>query len=305
MLIIGSANALVGLDAGFEILAAGGSALDAVERATRIVEDNPDDHTVGYGGYPNLLGEVELDASIMDGATRRAGAVGALRGYREAISLARRVMEDLPHVFVVGEGAARFAAECGLTRDDLLSPEAEAVWRKGVDAQLNGQPLPDQLAQLARLTTDPERAAGTVNVIAVDSQGHIASAVSTSGWAWKYPGRLGDSPVIGAGNYADDRYGAAGCTGFGELALRASTARSVVRSLEAGLDVASACTAAIEDLRTLGGVEPESLIMNVVALDASGRHSAASTNPTAQYAVRSEEMSAATLLPRLHVPASR
>src|SRR6185295_16783144 len=101
----------IGIPAAWAILQEGGTALDAVEAATRIVEDNPEDHSVGYGGYPNLLGEVELDASIMDGTALRAGAVGALRGYRHPISVARRVMEELPHVMLAGAGAARFAAE--------------------------------------------------------------------------------------------------------------------------------------------------------------------------------------------------
>jgi beta-aspartyl-peptidase (threonine type) len=301
VIILGSGNALVGLDAGWEVLAADGTALDAVEVATRLVEDDPDDHTVGYGGYPNILGEVELDASIMDGATRRAGAVGALRGYREAITLARRVMEDLPHVLIVGDGAARFAAECGLQPDDLLSEEARAVWRDGLDAQLHGEAIPDQLAQLARITADPERAAGTVNVLAQDGAGHIASAVSTSGWAWKYPGRLGDSPVIGAGNYADDRFGAAACTGFGELSLRAATARGIVRSMQDGASPEDACEGAIRDLVSLGDVPPDAVIMSVVALDRDGRPGAASTRAGATYAVRGAGMETAALFGRRHV----
>src|SRR6476620_1883002 len=119
MIIIASSNGDIGLPIAWDILRSGGSAIDAVEAATRIVEDNPADHSVGYGGYPNLLGEVELDASIMDGTTLRAGAVGALRGYRHAISVARRVMEDLPHVMLVGAGDARFAAEIGMAQADL------------------------------------------------------------------------------------------------------------------------------------------------------------------------------------------
>ncbi len=301
MVIIGSANAIVGLDAGWEVLAGGGSVIDAVEVATRLVEDNREDHSVGLGGYPNLLGEVELDASIMEGTDRRAGAVGALRGYRAAITLARRVMEDLPHVLVVGEGAARFARECEMEAEDLLTPEARARWEEVLEHQLHGAPMPDALAELARLATDPERAAGTVNIMARDAAGHVASAVSTSGWAWKYPGRLGDSPVIGAGNYADDRYGAAACTGFGELALRAATARSVVAGMQGGATVEEACTAAIRDLGGLGSIGHSSVIMNIVALDSHGRHAAASTNPEAKYAVRTGQMAEAALVPRVHV----
>ena len=116
MIVVASANGRVGIGAAIEILRAGGSALDAVETATRLVEANPEDHTVGYGGYPNLLGEVELDASIMDGRTLSAGAVGGLKGFKHPISVARRVMEDLPHVLLVGEGAARFAREIGWPR---------------------------------------------------------------------------------------------------------------------------------------------------------------------------------------------
>ena len=301
MIIIGSGNALVGLDAGWEVLAAGGAALDAVEVATRAVEDNPLDHTVGYGGYPNVLGEVELDASIMDGTTRRAGAVGALRGYRAAITLARRVMDELPHVLVVGEGAARFARECGFEAEDLLTEEAREVWQQGLDAQLHGGEIPEQLAQLARLTADPERAAGTVNVLARDGDGHIASAVSTSGWAWKYPGRLGDSPVIGAGNYADDRYGAAACTGFGELSLRAATAHGIVRTMAGGASARDACREAIRELAELGELTTAAIIMSVVALDREGRPAAASTNPGATYAMRDAAMGSAALVPRDHV----
>ena len=158
------------------------------------------------------------------------------------------------------------------------------------------------LAALARMATDPERAAGTVNIMARDAAGHIASAVSTSGWAWKYPGRLGDSPVIGAGNFADDRYGAAACTGFGELSLRASTARTVVAAMQHGATVEDACTASIRELADLDSIGHSKVIMNIVALDSHGHHAAASTNPDAMYAVRTEWMEAAELTARVHVP---
>jgi beta-aspartyl-peptidase (threonine type) len=201
MIVIASANGEIGIRAAWDILSSGGTALDAVEAATRIVEANPDDHSVGYGGYPNLLGEVELDASIMDGATLRAGAVGALKGFRHPITVARQVMEQLPHVMLAGEGAARFAAELGLPREELLTDEAARVWREGVAGRLpeafrdaQGAIIAGLLGRASHLATDPERVAGTVNFIALDAAGHLASAVSTSGWAWKYPGRLGDSP---------------------------------------------------------------------------------------------------------------
>lgn len=305
MLLIASANGAVGMAAGWAILQAGGTALDAVEAATRKVEDNPKDHSVGYGGYPNLLGEVELDASIMEGATLRAGAVGALRGIRHPISVARQVLEQLPHVLLVGEGAARFATELGMQPENLLTPPAEQAWRAGLAGRLpeefrdaQGQIMERMLARATRLATDPVRVAGTVNFIAQDAAGHIASAVSTSGWAWKYPGRLGDSPIIGAGNYADDRYGAAACTGWGELAIRASTARSVVMYLQHGYALEDACRAAFRDLGALG-LPPEHCLMSLIALDRHGQHCAVSTAPGRTYVYQAQGMASHAELPRL------
>jgi beta-aspartyl-peptidase (threonine type) len=307
MIIIASSNGAIGIPAAWDILRGGGTALDAVEAATRIVEDNPDDHTVGYGGYPNLLGDVELDASIMDGATLRAGAVGALQGYRHPITVARRVMEQLPHVMLAGEGAARFAAELGMPREELLTDEAARVWRDGVAGRLpeafrdaQGAIIAGLLSRAASLATDPERVAGTVNFIAQDAAGHIASAVSTSGWAWKYPGRLGDSPIIGAGNYADDRYGAAACTGWGELAMRAGTARGVVLYLKCGYTLEDACREAFRDLAALG-VPADHCLMNMVALDRAGRHYAVTTVPGRTYAYQADGMAAPAVLPRVVV----
>ncbi len=301
MLLVGSSNALIGFDRGIEILKAGGSALDAIEAVTRVVEDNPDDHTVGYGGIPNLDGVVELDASIMDGATRRAGCVGGMRGYRAAITVARAVMERLPHVFVVGDGAAEVAASIGLTEENLLSPEAERIWRDGLEGRLDKSSAANRMAAVVAglRPSSAELDAGTVDVLAQDGTGSIASAVSTSGWGWKHPGRLGDTPVIGAGNYCDNRYGAAACTGLGELAIRAGTARTAVDALASGLDARAASARALEDLTGLA--PPESAWMNVVALGADGSHGAASLHADTTYALWTEDMTAGELMPRVHV----
>jgi L-asparaginase / beta-aspartyl-peptidase len=306
VLLIGSSNALIGFDRGIEILRAGGSALDAVEAVTRVVEDNPEDHTVGYGGIPNLEGVVELDASIMEGATHQAGCVGGLRGYRAAITVARAVMERLPHVLVVGEGAARLAAEIGLAEEEMLSPEAEHIWRDGIEGRLDkSSALANMAAAVAGLRTPPVDAeidAGTVDVIAQDGQRRIVSAVSTSGWGWKYPGRLGDTPVLGAGNWCDDRHGAAACTGLGELAVRAGTARSAVEAMARGAGAPDAAKAALEDLRLLE--PPAGASMNVVVVKADGTHAAGSLSAGATYAVWEAEMAAGELRPRVHVPLS-
>jgi L-asparaginase / beta-aspartyl-peptidase len=303
VILIASSNGMIGIGAGWEILRAGGTALDAVEAATRLVEDNPEDHSVGYGGYPNLLGEVELDASIMDGTTLRSGAVGALKGYRYPISVARRVMEELPHVFLVGEGAARFAAELGMPHEHLLTPEAEQTWRAGLEGRgmIEWHGVSEQVAKLlargAAVTKDPEHVTGTVNFIAQDAQGRIASAVSTSGWAWKYPGRLGDSPLIGAGNYADDRYGAAACTGWGEAAIRLGTARSVVLYLKQGFSLEDACREAFRDLAPIMRGTPNT--MSLVALDRHGNHTAFATAEERTYVYQADGMAEAAELPRV------
>lgn len=311
MIVVASANGIVSIRQAVEILRNGGSALDAVEAATRLVEANPDDHTVGYGGYPNLLGEVELDASIMDGRTLKAGAIGALKGYKHPIAVARKVMEELPHVVLVGAGAARFAAEMGFSYENLLTPEAEEVYKQG----LSGALPPDKrdwltggiegnLARLTHLTADPERAAGTVNFIAQDRNGDIACAVSTSGWAWKYPGRLGDSPIIGAGNYADNRYGACACTGWGELALRCSTAHSVVLYQRLGFGLEQACRQAMRDLASATD-DPASAIMSLVALNRDGRPIGMTTVPGRTYVWMTDEMDAPIEEARIVVDLSR
>lgn len=280
MIVVASANGRVGMDAAVEVLRRGGSALDAVEAGIRLVEDNPEDHSVGTGGLPNLLGEVELDASIMDGRARAAGAVAAIKGYPNPISVARRVMSDLPHVLLAGEGAARFAQECGFEAADLLTEQARRVWRQQLEETLPADALPGQvrwqetLTRWAQLATDPERAGGTVNFLVQDSAGDIAAGVSTSGWAWKYPGRVGDSPIIAAGCYADNRYGAAACTGRGEMAIRAATAHSVVLAMRHGLTVEEAVAEAQRDLWTLD--DPFYGGLHIIAIDRDGRPAAAS-----------------------------
>jgi beta-aspartyl-peptidase (threonine type) len=167
------------------------------------------------------------------------------------------------------------------------------------DAQ--GALIGDLLRRATKIATDPERVAGTVNFLAIDVQGNIASAVSTSGWAWKYPGRLGDSPIIGAGNYADSRYGAAACTGWGELALRASTARSVVFYLQQGLALEDACRAAFADLAAFEQ-DPQRILMSMVALDRDGNVCAVSTSAERTFLYRTAEMDRYRRTARLHLP---
>lgn len=309
-IVIASHNGRIGLEASMEVLRAGGSAVDAVIAGIRLVEANPEDHTVGYSGLPNMLGEVELDASIMEGAGLRAGSVGALKGYQDAVDVARHVMDTLPHVLIAGEGAARLAAEMGLEQKDLLTPEAERIWKSRLgdefdrDASYLGriQELVSHHAEDPEVAELDEPAHGTVNFIARDQSGLIACGVSTSGWAWKYPGRMGDSPVIGAGNYADNRWGAAACTGRGEMAQRCVTAHSVVTFMRFGMSLEDALHQAMKDLEHLD--DPYASEMNILAMDRDGNPGAASSNPEKTYVVMTEGMSEPEERPRTHVPVS-
>lgn len=305
MLVVASANGRVGIRAAMEVLRAGGSALDAVEVGCRLVEDNPDDHTVGTGGLPNLLGEVELDASIMDGRTLAAGAVGAVRGFPNPISIARKVMETLPHVFLVGAGAERFAEEMGFTRRELLTPEARRLWEErlrgvGVPPDPGWQRYIARMRELVPGAVNPEEPNETVNFIAVDRAGNIACGVSTSGWALKYPGRLGDSPVIGAGNYADNRYGACACTGRGETAIRLGAARSVVLYLKLGLSLEAAVREVMAEVAALP--DPYAGPFALIAVDRHGNHIGASNRPNATYVFMTAEMAEPAEVPRLYLP---
>src|SRR3989440_9875423 len=253
------------------VLARGGSALDAVEACAKIIEADTTDTSVGRGGKPNVLGEVELDASIMDGTTHRSGAVAALKGYLHPISVARAVMERTPHVFIVGDGAERLAREIGATRTQNLTASTRKLW---VERLATVGETPSSVRRRAKLlpvvrkTVKEER--GTVNFLALDQRGDMASAVTTSGWAYKSPGRVGDSPIVGAGNYSDSRYGAAACTGYGELAIRNVTAKTAVDRLASGMPPDMVARAAIAGANALEGAA-----FNIGVLSRKGVHASA------------------------------
>jgi L-asparaginase / beta-aspartyl-peptidase len=306
MIIIASANGSVGIHEAMQVLKNGGSAMDAVETGIRLVEANPDDHTVGYNGWPNIIGELELDASIMDGKTLNSGAVAAMKGFPYALSVARQMMErKLPHVLLAGEGAERFAREINAEHwESMMTDEVKAVWEKRLSqSRSDGKSVTldddSPLQDWVKLATDPERVTSTVNFIAIDKNGDICTGVSTSGWAWKYPGRVGDSPIIGAGNYADNRYGACACTGMGEMAIRASTAHSVVFYMKMGMSVTEASQRAMEDLRDLGGDYIGG--MNLIALDKNGEHVGMTSMTGRTYVYQTGDMESYEDIPRTHV----
>ncbi len=306
-IIIGSERSEIGLPEAMAILRSGGSALDAVEVALRRCEDNLADHYVGTGGLPNARGQVELDASVMIGSNRAFGAVAAVKGYPNPISIARAVLEKLPqHALLVGEGAELFAAECGFTTAELLTEEARALWHEAlapsadaVEGENTSAGAGDEAYRLAALElvrrlAPHEGPWGTINVLALDSSGELVVGVSTSGYPYKYPGRVGDSAVPGAGNYVDLRYGGAACTGRGELSMRATGARAVVEQLAHGLDPESACAAMLADAAAL----PDDFRaeLRTLALTPDGRHGAAAGQEGSVYAV----MTATSTEPEMH-----
>ena len=283
MILVTNSEGWPGVAHAAQALEAGGRAIDAVEAGIRLVEADERVRTVGRGGWPNILGEVELDAAIMDGDTRRTGAVGALKGFLHPISVARAVLERLPHELLAGDGAARFARDIAAQRGENLTDDSAAAWRRWVDGNVSGEARrrwPEgALEAHCRRAVDPERGRDTTVFLALDGNGSIATGVSTSGWAWKHPGRLGDSPIVGAGSYADSRYGAAACTGAGEMTIRCATARSVVLFIRMGISVEEAVNEAARDLASLEG----GLVSRVTlhAIDAAGEYSVAAVNAEA------------------------
>ena len=228
------------LDSGAMVLAAGGAAVDAVEAAVRSLEENPC-FNAGHGSVLTEHGDVELDAAIMNGIDRSAGAVAGIRTTRAPVTLARRLMEHGPHVFLSGEGADRFAAAAGLEQvrnDFFMLPERRRQLEEALTAGADADPIKY----------------GTVGAVAVDADGHVAAATSTGGVTAKRWGRIGDSPLIGAGTYADDRSAAVSATGSGEYFIRSVAAFQLAERLRLGGELLQhALDAVLADIDALGG----------------------------------------------------
>jgi len=237
-LVIASENGVKACKRAMELLAAGGDPVDAVVAGINLVEDDPEEHTVGYGGLPNEEGIVELDASVMWGRDRNnAGAVGALRNILHPSSVARKVMERSDHIFLVGEGALRFARAHGFKEENLLTEDARKIWLQWKETHSeNDDWIPEPSTKIGR-----ERLTGTHNILGVDENGDIAGITTTSGLAFKIPGRVGDSPIIGAGLYVDNKIGAAGATGRGEEVIKVCGSFLVVEKMREGLSPQEAC----------------------------------------------------------------
>ena len=296
-LIISAHNGVTHLDDGMAILRSGGDTLDAVLAVVTKVEDDPNDNSVGYGGLPNEDGVVELDASVMHGPTRRGGAVGSIQKIKNPSLVAKVVMEKTNHVFIVGAGAERFAVDEGFEPMNLLTDKSRTAWlawkassspnwRPGLDS-------PEWKEKLALLLDTPEKLAwrdwiedvvrhpltGTINCLAVDAKGDISGTTTTSGLSWKIAGRVGDSPVLGAGLFVDNEVGAAGSTGRGEENLKISGAHTIVEMMRQGKSPTEACLEALHRVARNYKPFPERLKtfhLLFYALNKNGEHGSGS-----------------------------
>ena len=242
---IASANGLAAVAKAIEVIRAGADALDGVIAGVNIVEDDPNDTSVGYGGLPNEEGVVELDAAVMHGPTHLAGAVASLRNIKNPSKVARIVMERTDHVLLVGEGALRFARAHGFKEEELLTDRAREEWLRWketlskTDDWLPSHGPEDK--EIGGLFEPFFRHTGTIHCSAIDTRGNISCVTTTSGLAFKIPGRVGDSPIIGAGLYVDNRVGAAGSTGRGEANLINCSSVMIVEHMRQGRSPEEAC----------------------------------------------------------------
>jgi N4-(beta-N-acetylglucosaminyl)-L-asparaginase len=257
-----------------QVFGGGGSLLDAIEKGINVVEDDPNVMTVGYGGLPNADGVVELDAGIMDGTTHRAGSVCNLHMIKNPISVARLVMERTRHTTMAGDGALQFAIRMGFAPMQLLTEKSLAVWLKW--------------------RNDPNRKTfwidsehhDTIGMVACDGKGKVAAGCSTSGLAWKIPGRVADSPLVGCGYYADDDAGAASATGDGDVMTNYCTSMFIVQQMHQGAHPQEACVNAMKFMaRTAPDLHTD--MYCVIAINPRGEVGAMSMNPAQplQYAL--------------------
>lgn len=289
-----------------EIVKSGGDTLDAVIAGVNIVELDPNDTSVGYGGLPNEDGVVELDASVMHGPTKRAGSVAAIPGIKTPSKIAKLVMERTSHVMIVGEGALRFAETYGYQKKDLLTDKsrlAYLVWKESLrapdafnnwlsmDENLTGQPAApikqlrsrfpnvddNTLAWAWQMAVHPTY--GTINCLALNDKNEMSGVTTTSGLAWKIPGRVGDSPIIGAGLYVDQEVGGAGSTGVGELNIRIVGGHTIVESMRNGMSPKEAVMEALKRVSKLYNDDKgilDKLDIEFYALRKDGAHAAGS-----------------------------
>jgi N4-(beta-N-acetylglucosaminyl)-L-asparaginase len=302
---ISSANGLAAVGKAVEMMKSGADTLDAVIAGVNIVELDPNDTSVGYGGLPNEDGVVELDSCVMHGPTRRAGSVAAIQGIKTPSKIAKLVMDTTTHVMIVGEGATRFAEAHGYKREDLLTEKSRTAWlvwkeslrspgnwnnwislrdnlsdAKPPVAQLRERfPQADEvtLAWAWEMAVHPTY--GTINCLGLNEKGEISGVTTTSGLAWKIPGRVGDSPIIGAGLFVDPDVGGAGSTGVGELNIRTAGGHTIVESMRRGMHPKEAVLEELKRVSKLFNDDKailDKLDIEFYALRVDGEHAAGS-----------------------------
>lgn len=257
----------------WKILKSGGRALDAVEAGVRIPEGDPKVTSVGYGSHPDRDGHLTLDACIMD-ENANCGSVAFLEHIMHPISVARLVMEKTPHIMLVGEGALQFAVDNGFKKEYLLTPEAEAEWRKW-------------LIKSEYKLWDNEDNHDTIGMLALDSNGNLSGACTTSGLKFKMHGRVGDSPIIGAALFVDNEVGAATATGVGEEVIRIAGAHTIVEMMRFGYSPEEACKKAIERVMKRKG--NDKIQVGFLALNKNGEYGSYAITPDFEFAVYTEE----------------
>jgi N4-(beta-N-acetylglucosaminyl)-L-asparaginase len=294
---VASANGIRGVKLAVELMGKGSDTLDAGVEGVKLQELDPTDESVGYGGLPNEEGVVQLDASCVHGPTRRAGAVAALEGIKTPSEVARLVLKYTDHILLVGEGAKKFALSYGFKEEDLLTASSREKWlrwraNRGKD-DWNDIPAAEQLF------LGEHRPTGTINLNLINEKGELSSITTTSGLAFKIPGRAGDSPIVGAGTYADNAIGAAGSTGLGELNIMVCGGFLTVEGMRQGLSPVDACLATLKrvvamcpaDKRDAQGRPPQ---ITYYAINKRGEYGAASMFP-ASYAACDDSNGARTL----------
>ncbi|MCE5311249.1 MAG: N(4)-(beta-N-acetylglucosaminyl)-L-asparaginase [Acidobacteriales bacterium] len=309
--VISSANGLRACTRAMELLKTGADTLDAVIAGVNIVEEDPEDVTVGYGGLPNEDGVVELDASVAHGPTRRCAAVAGLRNIKTPSKVAQRVMEQTDHIMLVGEGALRFARAHGFKEENLLTEKARLAWMvwkqslRDASGHNNWAPglwAPSAAALKSRFPQVDEATlawawqvavhppTGTINCLSLNAKGEMSGVTTTSGLAWKIPGRAGDSPIIGAGLYLDQDVGAAGSTGRGEENIRIAGAHTIVENMRHGMSPKEAVLDALKRIERNYNGNRDLLAkfdINFYALRRDGQHAGGRlwSGPHASYAV--------------------
>lgn len=260
--------------AAWQVLQTGGSALDAVETGVRVTESDENNRSVGLGGLPDRDGNVTLDACIMN-HEQECGSVAYLQEIEHPISVARKVMEDTPHVMLVGSGAQDFAIEKGFEKKNLLTMEAKQAWEKWKSKQTLEKP------QINHENHD------TIGMLAMDKDGNLSGACTTSGWAYKTPGRVGDSPIIGAGLFVDNEVGAACATGMGEAIIRIAGSSTVVELMRQGHSPEEACKMAVQRIQKKHK-DLTNLQVGFLAMNKSGQVGGYSVYAGFNYAIKNE-----------------